>query len=420
VRNASWRRTQVFFVTCLLAFGSPACSNGGPDRSSVDSGAATGTGSKTDDAAYGPDATNEPGDSASPPVEPAPEAASEQPDVSSADVTHGDGGTDGATGPLSPTVLQSMRQVADWQLAAGAGAKDWIDGAFWTGVLATYKSTNDAKYLTAIKNWAGAGWGLNGGAGARGDNQCPAQTFFETYLLDPVPANMVMLNGAKPSFDALVANTPAGRVEWWWEDALFMVPPGFARLGAAVGDKKYFATMNAMYWDTYAFLFAPQVGLMYRDNGTRGQFWARGNGWVMAGAARVLEYLPIDDPKRPDFIKLIQTMAAALAKVQGADGLWRSNLMNPNQFPNPETSGTGFFTFAIAWGINSGILDQTTYLPIAKKGWDGLVSHVDATGKLGYVQPVGAGPNGAAANGTAPYGVGAFLLAGSEMAKLLP
>jgi rhamnogalacturonyl hydrolase YesR len=327
---------------------------------------------------------------------------------------------DGGTPMLSASVIAQMRKVADWQLPRAGGSKDWIHGAMWTGIFATYQVTKDQKYLDAIKSWAGAGWTLSGGAGARGDNQCAAQTFFDVYLLDPTPANMSILNGAKPSFDAVLGENRAGRVEWWWEDALFMVPPGFVRLGVAMNDKKYFAKMNTLFWDTYAYLWNNNAGLMYRDNGLRGSFWARGNGWVIAGIARILQYLPQDDPKRPDFIKMLQQMSAALKNAQGADGLWRANLLNPNSIPNPETSGTGFFTYGMAWGINNGILDKDMYLPVVTKGWAGLNSHVDAAGKLGYVQPVGAGPAAAPAGSTVEYGTGAFLLAGSEMAKLLP
>ncbi|HEX3696560.1 MAG TPA: glycoside hydrolase family 88 protein [Polyangia bacterium] len=345
-------------------------------------------------------------------------------DTGSGDVVVSDVSGDTANGNLSADVISIMRRVADWQLGRNGpdqlAMKDWIRGSMWVGISALYQMTKDEKYFTAIKNWAGNNWDLSGGAGARGDNQCAAQTFFESYLLDPMPANMIRLT-AKSSFDQLVANTPQGRVEWWWEDALFMVPPGFARLGAATGDKQYFATMNKMYWDTYAFLWSAKDGLMFRDHqGNDKNFWARGNGWVIGGAARVLEYLPQDDPMRPNFVKLIQDMAAALMKAQGADGLWRANLLTPSQFPGPETSGTGFFTYGIAWGVNNGILDKATYLPVATKGWNGLVSHVDTAGKLGYVQPVGVGPADAPADSTVPYGVGGFLLAGSEMAKLLP
>jgi rhamnogalacturonyl hydrolase YesR len=357
-----------------------------------------------------------------PPAEPASDGGTPvdmgggQPDVAPPTDT----GTDGPPPNVNAMIVDQMRKVADWQLPRAGGAKDWIHGAMWTGIFATYQTTKDVKYLNAVKSWAGAGWTLSGGAGARGDNQCAAQTFFDVYLLDPTPANMSILAGAKPSFDAVLAENRAGRAEWWWEDALFMVPPGFARLGVAMNDKRYFAKMNTLYWDTYAYLWNNGAGLMYRDNGLRGSFWARGNGWVMAGIARILQYLPQDDPKRPDFIKMLQQMATALKAVQGTDGLWRANLLNPNSIPNPETSGTGFFTFAMAWGINNGHLDKATYLPVVTKAWAGLNSHVDAAGKLGYVQPVGAGPAPAGAGSTVEYGVGAFLLAGSEMAKLVP
>jgi unsaturated rhamnogalacturonyl hydrolase len=333
----------------------------------------------------------------------------------------GASGTAGASGAAGASALDAdvvaiMRKVADWQLPRAGALKDWIHGALWTGIMATYDTTHDAKYLDAVKTWGG-NWSLTGGAAARGDDQCAAQVFFEAYLQSPTPANLVMVNGARASFDALVANPPKGRVEWWWQDALFMVPPGFARLGAITGDKNYFAVMNAMWWDTYAYLFSPQAGLMYRDNNNRAVFWSRGNGWVVAGIARVLQFLPTDDPKRADFVTLLKTMLAALKPVQGDDGLWRSNLLGPaNQ--GPETSGTGFITFAMAWAINHGVADRATYLPVVRKAWQGLVGAVNADGKLGYVQNVGLSPGPAGADETHEFGVGAFLLAGSEVAKL--
>ncbi|HEV3032901.1 MAG TPA: glycoside hydrolase family 88 protein [Polyangia bacterium] len=331
-----------------------------------------------------------------------------------------EGGTDGAAPTLDANIVALMRRVADNFLRNPDMAKDWISGSGWTGIMATYQLTHDPKYLNAIKTWAGPGWTLANGAASRGDNQCAAQTYFDAYLSDPTPANMVMLNGAKPSYDQLVANPPKGRVEWWWEDALFMVPAGFARLGKATGDNRYFTVLDGMWWDTYAFLFNVNAGLMYRDDQHRNEFWARGNGWVIAGTARVLQYLPADDPKRADYVKMLDAMAAALTKAQGTDGMWRSNLLNPNQFPNKETSGSGFNTFGIAWGINNGVLDRATYLPVVKKAWTGLLTVVDANGMVGWVQGVGAGPGGATAGSTAPFGVGAWLLAASEMAKLAP
>src|SRR5258708_5432469 len=357
VGRRCWLTAALMFA--LLA---PACGDGGsPGQNGT--GGSSGTGGASGTGGSGTGGSEPPADAGTGGTIVPDASPVDVPPMVDAVVNNPDG-----NGPaLNPMVVQMMRKVADWQLQSAGGSKDWIHGAFWAGLMATYNATKDEKYMTAVKNWAGAGWGLDGGAGARGDSQCAAQAFFDAYLADPTPANMARLAGAKPSFDGLVANTPKGSDEWWWEDALFMVPPGFARLGAATGNKQYFATMNTLYWSSYNFLANMQVGLVYRDHrGNDGSFWSRGNGWVIAGIARVLEYLPQDDPKRMDFINAFKTMSTVLLKNQGSDGLWRSNLLNANQYPNPETSGTGFFTFAFGWGVNNGILDRATYQPAAQ------------------------------------------------------
>jgi unsaturated rhamnogalacturonyl hydrolase len=334
-----------------------------------------------------------------------------------------DGATDGAGKVLDPTVLAIMRKVADWQLMqGGTGAIDWIHGAMWTGIFATYQVTQDVKYRDAANAWGQSNrFGLGGGVTTNADNQCAAQTYFDLYLLDPIAANMAMYTGAKPSFDAMVTS---GNTGWTWADSLFMSPPAVARLGVIANDPKYVQLLHTNWWKAYAAMFSTTDGLMYRDPpgggpaAGNGIYWARGNGWVIAGTARVLEYLPASDARRPEYVKMLTTMAAALKPWQGMDGLWRSDITHPAKFPNPETSGTGFMTFAMAWGINNAILDRATYLPVVKAGWQGLVTNVDAAGRLGYVQGVGAAPGAAAPTSNAPYGVGAFLLAGSEVAKL--
>jgi rhamnogalacturonyl hydrolase YesR len=310
-----------------------------------------------------------------------------------------------------------MTKVADWQLQQGGiNAIDWIHGAMWTGIMATYQATGDAKYLAAVKAWGQANnWSLSGGVTTNANDQCAAQTYFDTYLLAPGAANMNLVAGAKPSFDAMVASGNAG---WTWEDALFMSPPALTRIGVIENDTKYFQLLDSNWSMAYASLFSVTDGLMCRDPGCNHVYWARGNGWVIAGTARVLEYLPTSETNRTTYVTMLTTMASALKPWQGTDGLWRSDVTHPSAFPGPESSGTAFITFGIAWGVNAGILDRTTYLPIAQKGWQGLISCVDANGKLGYVQGVGSAPGPAAAGNSAEYAVGGFLLAGSEVARL--
>ena len=140
---------------------------------------------------------------------------------------------------------------------------------------------------------------------------------------------------------------------------------------------------------------------------------------MFAGLALVLEYLPPDDPARPRLVALFKEMAPAVLRVQTPEGYWPSSLLDPGQVPGPETSGTGFFTFGFAWGINHGLLDRATYEPAARKGWSALVRAVHPDGKLGYVQQVGASPEPTSAETTEIYGIGAFLHAGTELHRMV-
>jgi rhamnogalacturonyl hydrolase YesR len=234
-----------------------------------------------------------------------------------------------------------------------------------------------------------------------------------------------MIAHTRATLDEMMSAPMPGREDWWWCDALFMAPPVLARLYAATGDKKYLRYLHAMWWDTTDFLFDPKEGLYYRDKNYIGKlndngkkvFWARGNGWVMAGTVRVLQYLPKTDPMRGRYVKLLRTMAASVTRVQGEDGLWRPSLLDPQEAPVPETSSSGFFCYALAWGINQGLLDRQTYLPVVRKAWRGLIGAVHSNGKLGWVQPIGAAPAKVTFEDNQEYGSGAVLLAGSEMQK---
>jgi rhamnogalacturonyl hydrolase YesR len=186
--------------------------------------------------------------------------------------------------------------------------------------------------------------------------------------------------------------------------------------------------MDTMYWDTVSYLQDPATSLFWRDGSFFGQtcpnggnkFWARGNGWVIAGAARIIDALPQGYANRDKYVALFKAMAATLLTMQRPDGYWGSCLTNIADYPEPETSGTSAFAFAFAWGINRGILDPTQYRAATDKAWSALASAVDSSGALGWVQPVGGAPGDSMQSDTAPYGTGLFLLAGSEVAALSP
>lgn len=163
--------------------------------------------------------------------------------------------------------------------------------------------------------------------------------------------------------------------EWAWCDALFMAPTSLAYLSTATGDSKYLDIANKLWWKTTDFLYDKEEYLYFRDesyfekrekNGKK-MFWSRGNGWVMGGLVRMLSNMPKNYPDRPKYIKLYKEMAAKIASIQQADGSWHSSLLDPESYPVKETSGTGFYTYAILWGLNNGILDKKTYWPVIEK-----------------------------------------------------
>lgn len=180
---------------------------------------------------------------------------------------------------------------------------------------------------------------------------------------------------------------------YWWVDALFMGLPLWTRWAARTGDAAYAAHGSAVYANLRDHGETPYRGgcadtglldttqdLWWRDcsyvGATDAQghavLWARGNGWVLAALARTLMVLPSDDPARPTYVDELQRMSARLAALQGDDGLWRSSLLSPSLYPTPETSSTALFTYAMAYGVRTGLLDRATYLPVVQRAWAGL------------------------------------------------
>lgn len=177
---------------------------------------------------------------------------------------------------------------------------------------------------------------------------------------------------------------------------------------------------------TTDFLFDKKENLYYRDESYMGKldngtkiFWGRGNGWVFAGLANILAELEPGSKEYKYFVKIYKKMAKRLIEIQTPQGHWAMSLLGQDFYPTPETSGSSFFVFGLAWGINNGILDAEKYEAAVLKGWNAMTSYITEDGMLGYVQPVGAAPGKAWADKTEVYGTGAFLSAGSEIYKMI-
>ena len=185
--------------------------------------------------------------------------------------------------------------------------------------------------------------------------------------------------------------------------------------------------MNSEYWAITDYLYSPEYHLYWRDSNYFDQresngkpvFWGRGNGWVIAGLAKMIPYLPTDWAPRQRFIDHYLTMMQTIVSLQSKEGHWYVSMLDPDSYPNPEMSSTGFFCYAMWWGINSGLLDEATYLVPATKAWQALVHAMQPDGMLGSVQMVGEKPEAITKDMTEVYGPAAMSYAAQEILKYL-
>jgi unsaturated rhamnogalacturonyl hydrolase len=323
-------------------------------------------------------------------------------------------------------VKAAMRKVAQWQLARVSGevSQDWTFATLYLGLLEASNTLDDPRYMDYVKQVAQHYHWTLGPRKAYADDQAIGQSYLWLYSHNPDPSHIAPL---RRQFDQVMQqpDDPKNPV-WWWCDALFMAPPVWAHLAAVTHDEQYLAYMDREWHITANLLWDPEEHLFFRDKSYLDQrekngqkiFWSRGNGWVMGGLAQVLTYMPANDPRRPYYVEKFRQMAGKLRSLQGDDGLWRPGLLDAADYPYPEDSGSAFFVYAMAWGIHHGLLKKSEYRPAVERGWSGLVKHIYEDGRFGSIQPIGAAPAAYTPGSSYVFGVGAFLLAGSEVNQL--
>ena len=344
----------------------------------------------------------------------------------------------------TPQEIKSvMKRVADWQIAnpmrdGEHGDLAWTQAALYVGMIdwaeLALQTDNDKTYY----NWLlKIGRRNNFQPGSRmyhADDIAVSQAWLGLYLKYG-DRNMLLPTLARtefvtryPSRSTLVLDYSKGATleRWSWCDALFMAPPVYAQMYVLTGKAEYLDFMDKEFKACYDFLYDPEAELFYRDwryigekeaNGEK-IFWGRGNGWVLGGLAEMLQILPATNASREFYEELFVTLAERVASLQSKDGYWHASLLDPASYPSPETSATGFIVYALAYGVNAGLLDAGTMMPVIEKGWKALCKAVEKDGKLGYVQPIGADPKKVTRDMTEVYGVGAFLLAGVQLYEM--
>jgi len=310
----------------------------------------------------------------------------------------------------------------------------WTRAVYYEGLMALYSIEPKTEFYDYAVSWGEAhNWGLRDGyvATRNGDNQCCGQTYIDLYKIEPQEKRIADI---KTSIDSMLATDKID--DWDWIDALQMAMPVFAKLTELTGDSAYSERMYAMYMDTKIRqgLWNPDDALWWRDKDflppykePNGEdcYWSRGNGWVVAALVRVLNILP-DDPHRTEYEETLLAMLNSLVPLQREDGFWNVSLHDPENFGGKETSGTALFVYGMTWAVNNGLVEPGKYQPVIFKAWNAIVNEaLHKDGFLGYMQGTGKQPSDSqpvtytSMPDFEDYGLGCFLLAGSEVFKMV-
>ena len=322
----------------------------------------------------------------------------------------------------------------------------WDHAAYHTGNMEAYRLTGRADWYAYTDKWCRhnewkgaksddrANWKYKTyGEGHDfvlfGDWQICFQTYIDMYNLVPAPYKVARAIDVM-SHECSMTDTHF----WWWADALYMVMPVMTKMYRLTGEVKYLDKLYENFLWSDSLMYDPDEQLYYRDAkyiypkvktacDEGKSFWARGDGWVLAGLAKVLADMPQDYANRSIFVHRFRELAEGVARVQRPEGYWSRSMLCEDDAPGPETSGTAFFCYGLTWGVNNGYLDKATYAPVIDKAWKYLTkTALQADGSIGFVQPIGEKPDPTKtvdAKSQAPFGTGAWLLAACEMVRYI-
>lgn len=348
----------------------------------------------------------------------------------------------------SSDVLKSIEKVNNYWQEHNSPYKRafWDHAAYYTGNMEAYRLMGRAQWYQYSdkwcrhnewkgaksndrNNWKYQWYGEGDDFVLFGDWQICFQTYVDMYNLIPADYKVARAKEVMGYECAMKDNK-----FWWWADALYMVMPVMTKMYLLTGEIQYldklyenFLWSDSLMWDAEAQLYYrdgkyiwPKVKTAC-DEGK--SFWARGDGWVLAGLAKVLADMPVDYKGRDFFVKRFQQLAEGVARCQRPDGYWSRSMLCEADAPGPETSGTAFFCYGLLWGVNHGYLDGAKYRETIEKAWNYLYNTaLQQDGSVGYVQPIGEKPDPTKivdSKSQAPFGTGAWLLAACERVRYL-
>lgn len=305
-------------------------------------------------------------------------------------------------------ILKLIKKVNDRYIAdhPESGDCSWEKSCYFLGLAAAYEVTKEKRYLDYIFKWAEDNdWNFYFGEPQtvptyqNADYQFCGEIY--TWLLDKLGLDK---HGKKYIMEAETTLCDKDVDYWWWVDTIYMALPLLHIMGVRHGDKRYFEKAHRLFTNTRTErrCYDEEEHLWYRDerffpdkllskNGKK-IFWSRGNGWVFAGIARTLEAITEECEYYGEYKKIFCDMAERIAPLIRPDGGFTTGLLDPDEFPLSETSGTALFTLGFLIGVRIGVLDRT-YLKTALRGFEWITNNaVLENGRVGFVQGISWSP----------------------------
>lgn len=244
---------------------------------------------------------------------------------------------------------------------------------------------DNKNYVAEVKNKGYAIEGLENFMRFKGVWNDGAQTaaLIKVYKEDPRDDYMDYMNQVADyffNFDNNEAQKPGNKnIDQIYTKGVFM-----ARMGKLTGEAKYFdycvgevLKMDSLFYDPLTGLY-DQYYYAKLDVTNRIK-WLRGSGWAAIAMVNILSELPRDHPGYDKVLQVFEKMVIGISAYQTKSGLWRHLVDRQDCFE--ETSGSTYMVYAIAKGINNGVLDPL-YRDVAMAGWQGILSMQDKDGNI--------------------------------------
>lgn len=381
-------------------------------------------------------------------------------------------------GMVGGSVSIAHGQERPWsQRAANAAIERWPDGRFvpagqhwvWNyelgtllrGMDAVWFNTADARYYKYIKSSVDQFVGVDGSIPTFNAQENQLDSILlgrQLLLLYGVTRDPRYAKAATLLYEQLMHQPRTASGGFWhkqrypnqmWLDGLYMAEPFYAEYAATFHHPEAFSDITHQFVLIDEHTRDEKTGLLYhgwdeskkerwadKETGHSPELWARAMGWAMMALVDTISYYPEQDAGRKVLMAELDRDAAAVARYQdGETGLWYQVMDKAGAKGNYlESSASCMFVYALAKGVRLGYLPQS-YLANAERGYKGIIGHFIQTGQPGQGDSVSlTGTVKVGGLGGDPYrdgsyayyigekvvtddpkGVGAFLLASTEM-----